>query len=105
MARFRVLYLDEKKCEAYRSQAPRKSPYVLTRSNYRDGPEVSAESPYQAWRMLRDGPERALPSGFKPIAVGDALEAEGRLLVCNFWGFDPAEWRIASSRGVRGRTT
>ena len=105
MARFRVLYLDETKCKAYQSKAPRKPPYVLTRSNYRDGPEVSAQTPYEAWQMLRDDPERAAPGGAKPMAVGDALEAEGRLLVCNFWGFDPAKWRGGSSKGARGKAT
>ena len=97
MARFRVLYLAEEKTEAYRSKAPRKAPYVLTRSHYRDGPEVSGESPYEVWRALRQNRELAAPDAAKPIDVGDALEADGRLLVCNYWGFDPAQWRGAPS--------
>lgn len=105
MVRFRVLYLAEEKCEPYRSQSPKKPPYLLTRSNYRDGPEVSAESPYEVWQALRGHPEFPVPSGSKPIAVGDALEAEGRLLVCNYWGFDPAEWRSAPPRSANSKTT
>ena len=97
MVRFRVLYLVRDRIESYRSQVPRKPPYILTRSHYLDGPEVSAESPYEVWQELRESPEACRAGRSKPMAVGDALEADGLLLVCNYWGFDPAQWRVAAS--------
>lgn len=92
MPRFRALYLDDRKVSSFRSQAPRKAPYVLTRSHYRDGPEVQASSPYQAWRRLRgDGARNGELA--QPFEVGDALETDEGLLLCNHWGFDAAQWR------------
>ncbi len=96
MANFRILYLAENKGEAFRAKAPGKPPYTLKRSHYEDGPEVSAESPYALWERLRD-PTDAHVAGFpRPFGIGDALETGDGLLICNYWGFDPAEWRDAS---------
>ncbi len=96
MPRFRALYLDDGKVASFQSQAPKKAPYVLTRSHYHDGPEVQASSPYQAWQQLRHEGGRN-GSVAKPFEVGDALETGGGLLLCNHWGFDAAQWRTTPS--------
>jgi hypothetical protein len=47
--------------------------------------EVEALNEYDAWRLLREAAE--------PLTVGDLLEhADGRLSVCKYVGFEPAQW-------------
>ena len=97
MTRFRILYLSSAKSEAFRSRAPRKAPYVLRRSHYEEGPEVSADNPYELWRLFRESPVDGGPEAPKPLGIGDVLETSEGLLLCNFWGFDPAEWLVSNS--------
>ena len=53
--------------------------------------EVVALHEYDAWRILRE-------SG-APLEVGDLLEAEdGRLRICKYVGFEPAQWVIPEVR-------
>lgn len=94
MKSFRVLYMVGEKRDSFRARAPRKGPYVLRRAHYEEGPLVSAKSPYQLWERFRasDG-----EPGERPVAVGDALECGDELFVCNYWGFDPAEWHEAAA--------
>ncbi len=95
MTSFRILYLAPGRGEAFRVQGPQTPPFVLRRSHYEDGPEVAAETPYELWRTSREKFEDGADGAPKPLEVGDALETSERLLVCNFWGFDPAEWHEA----------
>ena len=91
MNRYRVLLLKNSRIPAYREASPREGKYRLHRSHYEAAGEVEAPSPYSAWRKL--GGEESAQRGFRPLGVGDALEAESAsLVVCNFWGFDPAAW-------------
>lgn len=47
--------------------------------------EVEAGNEYDAWRMLRE-------SG-QGMEIGDLLETgEGRLSICKYVGFEPAQW-------------
>ena len=47
--------------------------------------EIEALHEYDAWKSLRE-------SG-KALAVGDLLEADaGRLSICKYVGFEPAQW-------------
>ena len=97
MTNFRILYLTEKKGEEFRSKAPSKPPYSLKRSHYEDGPEVAAESPYALWQSLRDTTDAHGNGPSRPFGIGDALETGKRLFLCNYWGFDSAEWRDAAA--------
>ena len=92
MTSFRILYLAADAAEAFRGKSPRKPPFVLRRSHYEAGPEVAAESPYELWRTLREQSEQGEVGIPRPIEVGDALETPGGVLLCNYWGFDAAEW-------------
>ena len=93
MSRYRVLLLKDSKVLTYREASPREGKVRLNRSHYEPAGEVEAPSPYSAWQKLR-GKESAR-RGFRPLGVGDALETEAAsLVVCNFWGFDPAEWHV-----------
>jgi hypothetical protein len=49
--------------------------------------EVEARTEYEAWQLMRQADE--------PLTVGDLLETEdGRLRVCKYVGFEPAEWLL-----------
>lgn len=96
MTNFRILYLTDKKGEQFRAKAPGKPPYSLKRSHYEKGPEVAAESPYALWERMRDTTDAHGTGSSRPFGIGDALETSNGLFICNYWGFDPAEWRDAA---------
>ena len=98
MTRFRIHVLSEEKREAFRQRSPKKPPYQLARSNYKDGPVVSAKTPYDLWSAQRDGADDERANAANPPGVGDAVESSDGLLICNYWGFDPAEWRVSRIR-------
>ena len=103
MIRFRVLYLSTARSEAFRLKPPKAAANVLRRSHYEEGPEIEAASPYEVWSRLRGPSEGGRADAPKPLNVGDALEAGDRLVVCNYWGFDPAEWRAAKHAAANNR--
>ena len=106
MTRFRILYLSPAKSEAFRSRAPKKAPYILRRSHYEAGSEIMAANPYELWGALRDAPEGDRPEAPKPLRIGDVLETSDGLLLCNFWGFDPAEWQAGDfPRGAKSSSS
>ena len=93
LSRYRVLLLKDSKVPAYREASPREGKYRLHRSHYEPAGEIEAPSPYSAWQRLQE--KESARRGFRPLGVGDALESDGAaLVVCNFWGFDQAEWQI-----------
>lgn len=100
MIRFRILYLSNAKSEAFRLRPPNKAVNVLRRSHYEEGPQITASSPYDLWGTLREQSMGAQTQAPKPLGIGDALETGDRLLVCNYWGFDPAEWRNPNAARV-----
>lgn len=104
MPSFRILYLAPDAGEAFRARSPRKPPFVLRRSHYEDGPEIAAASPYELWRTLREQSETGATGVPRPIEVGDALETPEGVLLCNFWGFDAAQWSDAGETEVHGTT-
>jgi len=58
---------------------------TLKPRDYEARGQVEALHEYDAWKILREGGE--------PLSVGDLLETEdGRLRVCKYVGFEPAEW-------------
>jgi len=49
--------------------------------------QLEGRNEYDAWRAARESGE--------PLEVGDLLETEdGRLRICKFVGFEPAEWAL-----------
>ena len=57
----------------------------LKPKDYEPRGQVEALHEYDAWMALRQGGD--------PLSVGDLLETEdGRLRVCKYVGFEPAEW-------------
>jgi len=52
---------------------------------------VEGLNEYDAWRAARESAD--------PLHVGDLLETEdGRLRICKFVGFEPAEWALPEPR-------
>jgi len=55
--------------------------------DYEQRGQVEALHEYDAWKLLREAGT--------PLEVGDLLEAEGgRLSICKYVGFEPAQWVI-----------
>ncbi len=53
--------------------------------DYEQRDQIEAAHEYDAWRLLRE-------SG-QALEVGDLLEtADGRLSICKYVGFEPAQW-------------
>lgn len=52
--------------------------------DYEQRGEIEALHEYDAWKSLRESGDG--------LAVGDLLEAEGRLSICKYVGFEPAQW-------------
>jgi hypothetical protein len=53
--------------------------------------EIEALHEYDAWKSLRE-------SG-QALAVGDLLEADaGRLSICKYVGFEPAQWVLPEAK-------
>ncbi|MDE0103937.1 MAG: hypothetical protein OXN89_16310 [Bryobacterales bacterium] len=104
MATFQILYLVPDRAKKYRAAAPAKPPFRLRRAHYTPGPTRAASSPYEVWKTLREGGEDPTDPGVRPLGVGDVLETQGQVLVCHYWGFEPAEWVESVRSGQRTRT-
>ena len=63
----------------------------LRPKDYERRGEVEALHEYDAWKILRESGDA--------LSVGDLLETEeGRLRVCKYVGFEPAEWVLPESK-------
>ena len=99
MALYRIFYLRESEIARFRDAAPKEErPCRLKPRRYEESGEIEAESPYEAWQRLQG--EEAERRGLRPMGVGDALQiGPETLVVCNFWGFDQAEWQLTEYSG------
>jgi hypothetical protein len=98
MKRYRVFYLKDRQIPAYRESTPRPQPYHLRPSDYEEGPEIEAPSPYAVWKTIE---ETEIPNARKMV-VGDVLQLDpSSILVMNFWGFDEAKWQESDPAGER----
>ena len=68
----------------------------LKPKDYEARGQVEALHEYDAWKTLRETGD--------PLAVGDLLETEdGRLRICKYVGFEPAEWVLPEARQSVGQ--
>ena len=59
--------------------------------DYEQRGQVEAAHEYDAWRLLREAGQ--------PLEIGDLLETEGgRLSICKYVGFEPAQWVLPEPR-------
>jgi hypothetical protein len=60
---------------------------IVKPKDYEPSDEVSAESDYAAWALLRNSE--------RPLGVGDLLElTSGQLRICKYVGFEEARWFV-----------
>lgn len=53
--------------------------------DYEQRGEIEASHEYEAWKLLRESGDA--------LTVGDLLESDGgRLSICKYVGFEPAQW-------------
>ncbi len=69
----------------------RSAPHVSGLANakpkdYEAGIEIEAASEYAAWAAMRVTDQ--------PLNVGDLLEADGKLRICKYVGFEEAQWFV-----------
>jgi hypothetical protein len=65
--------------------------------DYEPRGQVEAIHEYDAWRLLREEGT--------PLEVGDLLENEnGRLSICKYVGFEPAEWVLPEPKHAEPET-
>ena len=96
MARYRIFYLKDSYVTARRESPPKPKGASLQPRHYEDLGEMEAESPYDVWERLQG--EEAERRGIRKLGVGDAIETESpEVLICNFWGFDRAQWHSAET--------
>jgi hypothetical protein len=99
MPLYRILYLKDPEVDRFRQAGPKEQPYKLWARHYEEVGRIDAPSAYTAWKELQEG--GADERDIRKMGVGDVLEAEAeKPLLCNFWGFEDAEWRqVAESAG------
>ena len=101
MARYRIFYLKDSHITSRKESSPKPKGALLQPRHYEDQGGLEAESPYDVWERLQG--EEAERRGIRKLGVGDAIETELReVLICNFWGFDRAEWRSAETHPESG---
>jgi hypothetical protein len=92
MPHYRILYLKDSEIDRFRQAAPKEQPYQLWLRHYEEAGQIEAPSAYAAWRELQEG--GAEERGIRKMGVGDVLDSPGQgPLLCNFWGFEEAQWR------------
>lgn len=99
MPQYRILYLKDHEVDRFRQAAPKEQPYKIWARHYEEVGRIDAPSAYAAWNELQQG--GAEQRGIRIMGVGDVLELEGEPpLLCNFWGFEEAEWRQIETAGT-----
>jgi hypothetical protein len=87
MALYRIYRMKDSPRQQFR-WAPHVSGCASVKpKDYEARGQVEALHEYDAWKILREAGD--------PLMVGDLLETEeGRLRVCKYVGFEPAEWVV-----------
>jgi hypothetical protein len=85
MPLFRIYRMKDSPRQQFRWAPHVSGSASLKPKDYEQRGEIEALHEYDAWQLLRESGE--------PLAVGDLLEAvDGRLRICKYVGFEPAEW-------------
>ena len=87
MPNYRVFRMKDSPRQQFRWAPHVSGPANVKLKDFEPSGEVAALHEYDAWRILRDAGT--------PLAVGDLLEsADGRLRICKYVGFEPAQWAL-----------
>jgi len=95
MALYRIYRMKDSPRQQFR-WAPHVSGCASVKpKDYEARDTVEALHEYDAWKILREAGD--------PLMVGDLLETEdGRLRVCKYVGFEPAEWVLPEQKQPAG---
>ena len=92
MPSYRIFLLADQQVEIFRTRAPKGGAPVLKPRYYEEQGSIDAPHPYAAWKRLQEE-EPPEDAGARSLGVGDVLvDEEGKPLLLNYWGFDPAQW-------------
>ena len=93
MPSYRIYHMKDSLRQQFR-WAPHVSGNATVKpKDYEQNGHIEAQNEYDAWRLLRESD--------KPLGVGDLLESEeGRLHICKYVGFEPAQWVLPEPAGV-----
>jgi hypothetical protein len=87
--------------ENYRWAVHTGGPCTVRAKDYRESDEeIEAETPYDAWKLLRAN-DRGLRPGDLLEPLGDNAAAAS-LLIAKYIGFEPASWFIPASKPLPG---
>lgn len=90
MPSYRIFQLREDYVQAFQDKAPKAGKISLRDSRYDEVGVVNADTPYEAWLMLR---QESHAEGVREMGVGDVLQTGDEApLVCVWWGFEKAQW-------------
>jgi hypothetical protein len=91
MALYRIFRMKDAARQQFRL-APHVSGAVSVKpKDFEQLGQVEGQNEYDAWSASRAAGD--------PLEVGDLLESEdGRLRICKFVGFEPAEWLLPETR-------
>ena len=90
MASYRIFQLREDYVQAFQDRAPKAGTISLRDSRYDEVGVVNADTPYEAWLILR---QETRDDAVRELGVGDVLQlGDDAPMVCTWWGFDRAAW-------------
>ena len=98
MPSYRIFQLRKDHVQAFQDKAPKSGRVTLRDGRYDEVGVITADSPYEAWLMLR---QESRADGVRELGVGDALQTGDEApLVCAWWGFEQAEWMSAAQEAA-----
>lgn len=98
MPSYRIFQLRKDFVQPFQDKAPKAGCLTLRDSRYDEVGVITADSPYEAWLMLR---QESRTDGVRELGVGDALQTGDEApLICAWWGFESAEWMSAAQEGA-----
>ena len=90
MPSYRIFQLRADYVQAFQDRAPKPGKSSLRDSRYDEVGVVNADTPYEAWLIMR---QETREDDVRELGVGDVLQlGEDAPMVCTWWGFDRAEW-------------
>lgn len=109
MPRYRIFHLKDSHLATFRQSAPKKPPYHVKFRYYDECGEIEAVNLYAAWKALQgdesEQPDAGDQSRARIFGVGDVLESDDSgVWICQFWGFDGAEWILPEQEFNREST-
>lgn len=94
MPKYRALYLKDELSRRFRESPAASARKQLKARDYPTAIDIEAGNEYGAWQALQEfGAGQPGEAAGRAFGVGDALETEqGKLLLCQFGGFEEAGW-------------